>query len=96
MIRSDTDLMCAFLTGGVFPPVSKNSGKGGGGLVVVEEEGKEDGYFYRRGFLTIWKAPVARKHDKIVYLGALFAGRAIRGGMLIMPILVSIATVDGS
>ena len=45
-------------------------------VVVVEEE-EEEGYFCRREFLTKYKAPVASKHPKIVYLGAHFAGRAI-------------------
>ena len=42
-----------------------------------EEDKKEGGYFCRREFLTKYKAPVASKHPKIVYLGAPFAGRAI-------------------
>ena len=45
-----------------------------------EEEGEEEkvGCLCRRGFLTIQKAPVSRKHHKTIqYLGALIAGRAI-------------------
>ena len=57
-----------------------------------EEEGEveKEGYLCHRGFLTIQKAPVARKHHEIVYLGALFAGRAIRSGGLVMPTLMDI------
>ena len=49
----------------------------------MEEEEEEDDtkrerdYFCRRDFLTQYKAPVAKKHPKIVFLGAHFAGRAI-------------------
>ena len=55
-----------------------------------EEEGEEEevGCLRRRGFLTIQKAPVSRKHHKIVYLGALIAGRAIRSGRLVISTLL--------
>ena len=55
-----------------------------------KEEGEEEkeGYLRRRGFLTIQKAPVARKHHEIVYLGPLFSGRAIRSGGLVIPTLL--------
>ena len=53
-----------------------------------EVEVVKEGYLRHRGFLTIQKAPVARKHYKIVYLGALFAGRAIRSGGLVIPTLL--------
>ena len=42
-----------------------------------EDKKREREYFCRRDFLTQYKAPVAKKHHKIVYLGAHFAGRAI-------------------
>ena len=57
----------------------KRGGRGGGG----RGEG-EGGYLCRRGFLTIQKA----QHHKIVYFGAIFAGRAIQSGVLVMPILL--------
>ena len=50
--------------------------------VVVEEEDVE-GYFCRRGFLTLLKVPVARRYHKIAFLGALFAGRATQSGVLV-------------
>ena len=42
-----------------------------------EDKKREREYFCRRDFLTQYKAPVAKKRPKIVYLGAHFAGRAI-------------------
>ena len=54
-------------------------------------EEEKEGYLRHRGFLTIQKALVARKHHKIVYLGAPFAGRAIRSGGLVMPTLLCIS-----
>ena len=53
-----------------------------------EDKKREREYFCRRDFLTQYKAPVAKKHHKIVYLGAHFAGRAIRSARLIANILV--------
>ena len=38
--------------------------------------------------MTKYKAPVANKYPKIVYLSALFAGRAIRSGRLIATTLM--------
>ena len=42
-----------------------------------EDKKREREHFCRRDFLTQYKAPVAKKHPKIVFLGAHFAGRAI-------------------
>ena len=59
-----------------------------------EDKKREREYFCRRDFLTQYKAPVTKKHSKIVYLGAHFAGR----GRLIATILVCIydGRTDGS
>ena len=42
-----------------------------------EEEEDEEGYICRRDFPTNYKAPLASKRPKIVFLGAPFAGRGI-------------------
>ena len=52
-------------------------------------ERRRGGYLCRRGVLPVQNDLVARKH-KIVYLGALFAGRAIRSGGLVIPTLLFI------
>ena len=53
-----------------------------------EDKKKEREHFCRRDFLTQYKAPVAKKHPKIVFLGAHFAGRAIGSGRLITATLM--------
>ena len=42
-----------------------------------EEDKKRQREYFCRDFLTQYKAPVAKKHPKIVYPGAYFVGRAI-------------------
>ena len=53
-----------------------------------EDKKREREYFFRRDFLTQIKAPVAKKHSKIVYLGAYLAGRATWSGRLIVATLL--------
>ena len=48
-----------------------------------EDKKREREYFCCRDFLTWYKAPVAEKHPKIVYLGAHFAEKAIWSGSII-------------
>ena len=58
---------------------------------MEEEEEEEDKKRERKSTFAVgtkYKAPVPNKYPKIVYLGALFAGRAIQSGRLIATTLL--------